>query len=200
MSGHYAPGHILSSEVDFSEALDISRGAYREAIRALAAKGLIESRPRVGTRVLPRARWNLLDPEVVNWAFAVRPDMQFVRDLLELRAVIEPAAAEFAALRRDDNDLRVLEEAVDVIGRQASSTVLDLNAKRDFHNAIIQASHNDTFVALAPSLCAAAVWTIQFKQDPMVLPGDPRSHYERVYDFIVAGDGGAANAAMRALV
>ena len=64
----------------------------REAIQVLTAKGLVESRPKAGTRVLPRNRWNLLDPDVLAWAFAGEPDIQFVRDLFELRAIVEPAA------------------------------------------------------------------------------------------------------------
>src|SRR6478735_40212 len=105
LSGDFAPGDILSSEVEFSEALDVSRSAYREAIQVLTAKGLVESRPKMGTRVLPRSRWNLLDPDVLAWAFAGEPDPQFVRSLFELRAVVEPAAAGFAAQRRTRDDL-----------------------------------------------------------------------------------------------
>lgn len=70
----------------------MSRNAYREAIQVLTAKGLIESRPKAGTRVLPRNRWNLLDPEALAWAFTGKPDVQFVRKLYELRSIVEPAA------------------------------------------------------------------------------------------------------------
>ena len=88
LSGQYAPGDVLSGEVAFAEELDVSRSAYREAIQVLTAKGLVESRPKAGTRVLPRTRWNLLDPDVLAWAFAGEPDIQFVRDLFELRAIV----------------------------------------------------------------------------------------------------------------
>jgi DNA-binding FadR family transcriptional regulator len=67
LSGEFAPGDKLSGEVEFSEALDVSRAAFRESIQVLAAKGLVESRPKAGTRVLPRSRWNLLDPDVLAW-------------------------------------------------------------------------------------------------------------------------------------
>ncbi|MDP8912578.1 MAG: GntR family transcriptional regulator, partial [Pseudomonadota bacterium] len=105
LSGEYGPGDTLSGEVAFSEALDVSRSAYREAMQVLAAKGLVESRPKAGTRVLPRERWNLLDPDVLAWAFTGEPDIQLVRSLFELRAIIEPAAARLAAERRDRADL-----------------------------------------------------------------------------------------------
>ena len=78
----------------------------------LTAKGLVESRPKAGTRVLPRNRWNLLDPEVLAWAFAGEPDMEFIRNLFELRAIVEPAAAALAAQRRSSADLAKMKEAL----------------------------------------------------------------------------------------
>src|SRR6478752_4350404 len=84
LSGVRQPGDLLVGEIEASEALGVSRTAYREAIRILAAKGLVESRPKAGTRVLPRARWNLLDPDVLGWAFEGTPDNEFILDLFEL--------------------------------------------------------------------------------------------------------------------
>ena len=112
LSGEYLPGDTLSGEVAFSEALDVSRSAYREAVQVLMAKGLVESRPKTGTRVLPRSRWNLLDPDVLAWAFAGEPDIDFVRGLFELRAIVEPAAAALAAERRDRADMKTMKDAL----------------------------------------------------------------------------------------
>lgn len=200
VSGTYAPGDILSSEVDFSEALDVSRGAYREAIRALAAKGLVESRPKAGTRVLPRARWNLLDPDVLTWAFAGEPDAQFVRNLFELRAVVEPAAAGFAAERRGRDDLKILKEALAQMRRHSLATEAGRIADRDFHDAILRATRNDAMMVLAASIGAAVSWTTQYKQRARALPRNPIPDHARVYEAIAAGDPVAASAAMRVLV
>jgi hypothetical protein len=84
VSGQIAPGEKLTGEIANAEALDVSRSAYREAVQVLTAKGLVESRPKAGTRVLPRSRWNILDPQVLAWAFSAEPDLSFVRDLFEL--------------------------------------------------------------------------------------------------------------------
>ena len=140
LSGQYAPGDVLSGEVAFAEELEVSRSAYREAIQVLTAKGLVESRPKAGTRVLPRTRWNLLDPEVLAWAFAGEPDIQFVRDLFELRAIVEPAAARLAAQRRDKEDLRLMKEALAAMRRHSLATEQGRAADRDFHNAILNLS------------------------------------------------------------
>src|SRR3954464_4232697 len=112
VSGQIAPGEKLTGEVANAEALDVSRSAYREAVQVLTAKGLVESRPKAGTRVLPRSRWNILDPTVLAWAFSGEPDPDFIRDLFELRAIVEPAAARLAAERRNKSDIKAMKDAL----------------------------------------------------------------------------------------
>src|SRR5436189_2967313 len=81
VSGRYRPGHILDGEVEASEQRRVSRTAYREALRILAAKGLVNSRPRVGTRVSAQEQWQLLDPDVLTWAFAGEPEPEVLHGL-----------------------------------------------------------------------------------------------------------------------
>ncbi len=200
LSGKYAPGDILSGEVAFAEELKVSRSAYREAIQVLTAKGLVASRPKAGTRVLPRDRWNLLDPEVLGWAFAGEPDVEFVRSLFELRAIVEPAAARLAAQRREKADLKVLKEALSAMREHPLTTEAGRAADRDFHNAILHATHNDALMVLSASIGAAVNWTTQFKQRSGVLPRNPIRDHARVYDAIAAGDAQAAAEAMNMLV
>lgn len=200
LAGEYKPGDVLSGEVVFSEQLDVSRTAYREAIQALAAKGLVESRPKAGTRVLPRNRWNLLDPEVLGWAFAGQPDIAFIRSLFELRAIVEPAAAAFAAERRDATDLKLMRDALAGMTRHTLATDAGRMADRDFHSAILQATRNDALIVLNASICAAVSWTTQFKQRQRNLPRNPIPDHRRVLLAIADRDPTAASEAMRALV
>lgn len=200
VSGEIAPGERLSGEVANAEALDVSRSAYREAVQVLTAKGLVESRPKAGTRVLPRSRWNLLDPEVLAWAFAKEPDLAIVRDLFELRAIVEPAAARLAAERRDKADVKAMREALAAMRRHTLATDAGRAADRDFHDAILRATRNDALVALSAGIGAAVNWTTQFKQRTRALPRDPVPDHIRVADAIAAGDEAAADAAMRKLV
>ena len=93
VSGRIAPGRVLDGEIEASERLRVSRTAYREAVRILAAKGLIESRPKIGTRVSEPRHWHLLDPDVISWIFTSTPDERLLSGLFELRTVVEPAAA-----------------------------------------------------------------------------------------------------------
>ena len=200
LSGKYAPGDILSGEVAFAEELQVSRSAYREAIQVLSAKGLVASRPKAGTRVLPRDRWNLLDPEVLGWAFAGEPDIEFVRSLFELRAIVEPAAARLAAQRRDKNDLKAMKDALAAMRRHTLTTEAGRAADRDFHNAILQATRNDALLVLSASIGAAVNWTTQFKQRARALPRNPIPDHVRVYDAIAAGDSAGAAEAMNVMV
>lgn len=200
VSGAIAPGERLTGEVDNSAALNVSRSAYREAVQVLTAKGLVESRTKAGTRVLPRSRWNLLDPDVLAWAFSGEPDIGYVRDLFELRAIVEPAAARLAAERRDKDDIRVLRDALTRMRRHTLATEPGRTADRDFHDAILRASRNDVLITLSASIGAAVSWTTQFKQRTRALPRDPVPDHARVGDAIIAGDAGGAEAAMRVLV
>jgi DNA-binding FadR family transcriptional regulator len=200
LSGLYAPGDKLAGEVAFAEELNVSRSAYREAIQVLTAKGLVESRPKAGTKVLPRQRWNLLDPEVLAWAFAGEPDRKFVRDLFELRAVVEPAAAGLAALRADKAELQVMRNAIAAMRRHTLASAEGRAADRDFHAAILQATRNDALQVLSASIGAAVNWTTQFKQRSRALPRNPIPDHVAVYDAIAARDAEGAARAMRVLV
>lgn len=200
LSAEYAPGEILPGEVAFSETLGVSRSAYREAVQVLTAKGLVESRPKAGTRVLPRDRWNLLDPDVLAWAFAGEPDIGFVRGLFELRGIVEPAAAALAAERRDRTDLKLMKDSLAAMRRHTLATEAGRAADREFHDAVLRATRNDALVVLSASIGAAVNWTTQFKQRARNLPRNPLPDHVRVYDAIAAADPDGASAAMRALV
>jgi DNA-binding FadR family transcriptional regulator len=200
VSGRIAPGDTLSGEVANAEALDVSRSAYREAVQVLTAKGLVESRPKAGTRVRPRSDWNILDPMVLAWAFSGEPDIDFIRDLFELRAIVEPAAARLAAERRDKADMKVMREALGKMRRHTLATDDGRAADRDFHHAILAATHNNALIALSAGIGAAVSWTTQFKQRARALPRDPLPDHALVCEAIIAGDVEAAGAAMRTLV
>lgn len=200
LSGEYKPGDTFAGEVVYSTSLGVSRGAYREAVQALIAKGLVESRPKTGTRVLPRDRWNILDPDVLAWAFSGTPDIRLLRSLFELRSAIEPFAARLAAERRSREDLYVMDAALIDMGRLTLTTQGGMAADGMFHRAILQASQNDALIALGSSIAAGVEWSTRFKQRDRALPRDPVPDHRRVYDAIAAGDPAAAGEAMTALI
>lgn len=143
LSGALAPGDRLPTEAELSESLGVSRTALREAIRTLAGKGLIESRTRSGTVVQPEESWNHLDPELLGWREELEPDVGFLMHLTELRRMIEPSAAGFAAERATGLDLGRIQESYDAMCR-ADPTDIESSVAADmaFHTAVLHASHN----------------------------------------------------------
>src|SRR5690606_33133559 len=67
VSGAYTEQSILPGDADLMQRFGVSRTVLREALRARAAKGLIQPKARIGTRVRDKANWNLFDPDVLIW-------------------------------------------------------------------------------------------------------------------------------------
>lgn len=200
VTGQYQPGETLSGEIEFAEQLQVSRSAYREAVRMLAAKGLVESRPKTGTRVSDRSRWHLLDPDVLAWAFEAEPSEDFIRDLFELRMILEPAAAELAARRRDDADLARMSGALEDMALHGLASGPGQAADQLFHHTILQSTGNAPLISLSSSIEAAVGWTTIFKQRKRKLPRDPLPDHRTLYEAIARGDPDAARSAMTELV
>jgi DNA-binding FadR family transcriptional regulator len=200
VSGRIAPGRLLNGEIEASERLQVSRTAYREAVRILAAKGLIESRPKLGTQVSQPHRWHLLDPDVISWVFSDTPDERLLNGLFELRTVVEPAAAALAAHRRTAEQLQVMRQALDTMA--ACSLAVDEGQQADcvFHAALLEASGNPFLASLASGVVAAVTWTTIFKQRKRPLPRDPLPDHERVYEAVAAGNAKVAREVMAELV
>ena len=200
LSGDYPAGATLPTEAMATETLGVSRAAYREAIQTLIAKGLVESRPKAGTRVLPRDRWNLLDPDVLAWAFAREPDHRLIASLFELRGIVEPAAAALAAERRTREDLQQMKAGLALMRRHTLATEEGRQGDRQFHSALLHATGNDALIALSSSVAAAVAWTTVYKQRGRELPRDPVPFHLSVYEAIADGDVDRAREAMRVLV
>ena len=100
VSGEFAPGDLLPTETALVSELGSGRSAVREAVKVLTAKGLVRTRTKTGTVVLPEATWNLLDPDVLAWRYQTAPTGQQLDDLAGLRVALEPEAARLAARAR----------------------------------------------------------------------------------------------------
>lgn len=200
LSGAYKPGDSLEGEIEQSLAMGVSRTPYREAIRILTAKGLLESRPKAGTHVTPRFRWNLLDPDLLAWTFSGEPDPTFVKGLFELRGIIEPAAAAFAAERRTAEQLGAMRNALLQMAQLGLASEGGQAADQHFHRLILEAAHNEALATLASSVGAAVSWTTRFKQREHALPRDPVPEHIAVCDAIDARDADGSRRAMEQLV
>jgi DNA-binding FadR family transcriptional regulator len=200
VSGRYRPGHVLDGEVEASEQRKVSRTAYREAVRILAAKGLVHSRPRVGTRVSAVEQWHLLDPDVLSWVFSGEPAAEVLHGLFELRAIVEPAAAALAATRRSQQHLDTMRQALDAMTRHTLHVEEGRIADQQFHAALLLATANPFIVSLTNGVTAAVNALTEFKQRIAPLKRDPVPDHWRVYDAIAAKDAEGARAAMAELI
>ena len=200
LAGEHPPGSFLPTEIQASQHRGVSRAAYREAIRILAAKGMVDSRPKAGTRVTPRANWQLLDPEVLSWVFSSKPTEEFVQGLFELREMIEPQAAALAARRRTSDQLAIMGHALQEMARHGLATSEGRAADQIFHAEILKATSNEPLITLSATISAAIEWTNIFKQRRKRLDRDPLPEHRTLYAAIADGDGDRAVAASRELI
>ena len=178
--------------------LDVSLTVVREALKVLAAKGLVDARQRRGTFVRPRADWNLLDGDVIRWQFSGRTDGKFLENLHEVRGIVEPAGARFAAQRRTDADLSALDDALAAMAESTGDLVAMVSTDLVFHRALLAATHNELLermeVVLETGL-AERDWLVHGAGHD-----DPVPSHRLVLDAIKAGDPDAAERAMRDLL
>jgi GntR family galactonate operon transcriptional repressor len=199
VGGAWEVGTPLPNEDELATELGVSRTVVREAIKALQAKGLIEVRPKTGTRVRPRRGWHLLDADVVAWQFADMERAEDLRELYEVRSSIASAAARLAAARRTDEQLAEIEAHQRRIDAAAHEPLARRNAELDFHAAVVDAAHNSLLSHVSAmvrvALEAAAVSRVRTAVDD-----ESVALRSAVIEAIRSGDGDAAEKAMRMLV
>ena len=200
MSGGIREGEALPREAELSRKFAVSRQAVREALKVLAAKGLVTSRRRAGTHVVPRTAWNLLDPDVLAWHRADTLPPDFVSDLVELRRLIEPAAAEFAASRGDTRRVAKIGAALDAMRAAVDDPDRFYAADVEVHLAIFAASGNALIerlsMILGPLLEASFRLQHEVANDAETVVGI----HNAVYDAIVDSDAPRARKAMAELL
>ncbi len=203
VSGELPGGSQLPNEAELAATLEVSRGGVREAVKALAAKGLVEPRPRLGTRVLPRGEWNLMDREVIDW-HSRAGDATFLAHLLELRLVVEPGAAAFAAARATEEQLLTLQTAYDGMAEHAD----DLPASEDefvradlaFHLTLLQSSGNQLIEQLGRLLETGLRHSLQVLSHPSTSVQETLPLHRAVLVAVRARRETAAFRAMRKLI
>lgn len=200
VSGRLLPGVALDGEIEASEVLRVSRSAYREAIRILIAKGLVQSRPKFGTRVTDAAQWHLLDPDVLSWMFAKEPPRELLASLFELRKMFEPEAAALAAERRSSEHLGEMGGALAIMTKETLHSERGRQADWDFHTALLLASANPFLISLSTSVTAAVRWSTIFKDRTQRLERDAVPDHARVYHAISARDPDVARKSMTELI
>lgn len=142
VTGQFPIGSVLASDAVMMERYGVSRTVLREALKTLEAKGLVEARPKVGTRVSPRSRWNFFDPQLLAWHFDAVPDSAFYESLFRVRAMMETPMVELAALHRTAEHVRLLKYWVHQMETAGDSIEQFGLACLEVHAVIAEAAHD----------------------------------------------------------
>jgi DNA-binding FadR family transcriptional regulator len=200
VSGELAPGSLLPNEAELSVRFAISRTALREAMKVLAAKGMVESRPKIGTRIRPRDEWNMLDPDLLSWQFATQPIDHFAQSLFEIRRIIEPPAAALAAERGTEEHLAAIAEAYDSMAATAHEGDMLTEHDLRFHQAILTASENDLLRPMGVLIETALHTSFRIANSYPGAGPESLPRHRAVLDGILARDPGRARMAMETLI
>lgn len=135
--GQIAPGEKLPSESAIVAEYGVSRPVVREAISGLQAAGLVETRHGIGTFVLTR--------DTRPGLHLTHDTAASVRAILELRMGLETQAAALAALRRSDEQLQQMRQALDDYQDSLANNDRSVEPDVRFHRLIAQATGNTCF-------------------------------------------------------
>jgi DNA-binding FadR family transcriptional regulator len=200
VGGHYLPGAAIPPEPALCATLGVSRTVVREAVKSLAAKGLIVTGPKVGTRVLPEEQWNWFDPDVVAWQSKAGLTREFLRDLQELRRVVEPAGVRLAAERATAQDIAEIEAAYagmkDAIENGGDYVKHDLL----FHQGLLRACHNRMVVQMSKALGALLRTSFEISTSRPDGPASSLPLHRAVLDAVIARSPQRAEKAILVLI
>jgi DNA-binding FadR family transcriptional regulator len=201
VDGRLPAGELLPTEAELGQDLGVSRPSLREGLRALAAKGLVESRTRRGTLVCPKSRWDILDPDVLAWMANAPPDHEYVMALLEMRTIIEPGAARLAAQRASPRQILEIERAYQDMADALPDDV-DSCCRHDLalHEGIIAAAGNVVLLRFAEAICTALLFSFRLSANARESYVSSLAEHWAVTDAIRRRAPGEAERAMRLLL
>ncbi len=186
VAGRYPPGSGVPPEPTLCDELGVSRTVVREAVKSLVAKGLLTTGPKVGTRVQPAEQWNWFDPDVVAWQSKAGLTREFLREVQELRRVVEPAAVRMAAERATAQDIAGIEAAYagmkDAIENGGDYVKHDLA----FHQGLLRACHNRMLVQMSKALGALLRTAFEISTSRPDGPASSLPLHRAVLDGVIA--------------
>ena len=202
VAGKYLPGSNLPHESELLAHFGVSRPVLREVLKTLAAKGLVVSKTKIGTRVRPQADWNFFDVDLLRWKVQNGMDEEFQGHLADMRRAVEPRAAALAADRRTDADLARLRGCIIAMSNPQHSERSFAEADAAFHVTLAEISGNPLIRSMAGAIEAALLAAFSFSS-PMDHPDDHMrsvAEHAAIVDAIAARDGDAASAAILSVI
>ena len=200
VGGRYAIGASLPPEPTLCEEFGISRTVVREAVKSLVAKGLLITGPKLGTRVLPEEHWNWFDPDVVAWKSHLGLTREFLRDLQELRRIVEPAGVRLAAERASAADIAEVETAYAGMKLAIEQGGDYVSSDLRFHQGLLRACHNRMVVQMSKALGALLRTSFEISTTRPDGPASSLPLHRAVLDAVIARDARKAERASLVLI
>ena len=164
LSGEYPPGLPIPTEETLGQEFQISRVTVREGMKLLAAKGLVDSRPKRGTVVRSPEHWNHLDADLLRWRREAPYDEEFAQHLYEVRLLFEPQAAALAAERASDDAVAAIRRGLE--GMQEGDWSDQVAADLIFHQSILDATGNPLLRSIGGAIATTLVYAFNVSRRP----------------------------------
>ncbi|MCP5010612.1 MAG: FadR family transcriptional regulator, partial [Aestuariibacter sp.] len=170
------------------------------AVKMLAAKGLISSRPRQGIRVEPPENWNLYDTSVLRWMLESSPSLLVLKEFLQMRLAIEPQAAALAARHGSPEAIAQIEKALLEMDNAAQTHGSIHEPDLAFHTAILLASGNRFFYQLRDFITTALNVSFQYTTNAKDSLQTIADEHRKIYLAIKSGEAERAKNMMAYLI
>ena len=200
VAGRYTVGASVPPEPALCLQLGVSRTVVREAVKSLIAKGLMTTGPKVGTRVLSPAHWNWFDPDVIIWQTKAGLTPDFLRDLQDLRRVVEPAAMRLTAERATPEDIAEVEAAYAGMKRAVDGGGDYVTYDLRFHQGLLRACGNRMLVQMSKALGALLRTSFEISTRRKDGPRNSLPLHREVLDAVIAHNPDRAETAIRVLI
>jgi DNA-binding FadR family transcriptional regulator len=201
LGGDYPAGKPLPNEATLLAEFRVSRTCLREALQMLAAKGLVRSRPKLGTFVRESLHWNYLDVDILRWRQRLVSRPVFLRELVQVRRMVEPDTAALAAQNATPELLTKLQGALlDMARGDGARNDATTEADVAFHRLLLAASGNALLSGLGACIEEALRASISISSHPDVEAPFALGQHVAVYEAVRDGNAGLARKRMLAIL
>lgn len=198
VTGLIAEGALIDDETKLSIRFGVSKSVVREAVKMLVGKGLLDVKRGSGTRVQLRNNWSMLDDDVLAWHQSTSPSAEFLSQLMDIRHMMEPTAASWAAQFGTEESHQEIKKAHERMESGSRSPEDYVVADALFHRAIFKSANNEFLSALEGVIYSALLSSIKLTNvDPRDNASSIPLHRE-ILTAILNRDGPAAEKKMKA--
>jgi DNA-binding FadR family transcriptional regulator len=198
VTGVYPIGSPLPAEPVLCDQFWVSRTVIREATKALAEKGLVDSQQGRGTIVQDSEKWNLLDSMVLSNLFQRNDGISYLDNLIEIRVLLEASMAAKAAANASPADRQRLIRQRAVLEETLDEPELYANEDKLLHNIIMDISGDRLSAAIIRAIHDRAREAAKYNGEPTpLLKSETHRGHLLIIDAILRGDSHAAADAMK---